>query len=175
MSLKQANQDTESLSGLDLPECPQTGQREDYSSKQAKGRKFPTLCLLAAWGWGVSFSDAPPLFLWQGREGLALSQTGCMRRYLTKGPMGIIPSGMIPHWESTATSIQHIQVSCSRRKGFRAKRGNMGAAIWHQPPIFLQNLVAAVVAVAAAVGVGVGVGIVVAAASSRICSRLLQA
>ena len=98
-----------------FPSVLRRGKGKMQSSKQAKGRKFPTLGLLAALGWGVSFSDAPPLFLWQGREGLALSQTGCMRSYLTRGPMGIIPSGMIPHWESTATSIQHIQVSCSRR------------------------------------------------------------
>ena len=81
-------------------------------------------------GKGGSVMRCTPPFLGKATGGLALSQTDRKRSYLTKGPMGIIPSGMIPHWESTATSNQHIQVRSSR-KGFRAKRGIMGAAFWH--------------------------------------------
>ena len=105
-----------------LPRYALTGQREDWVKQaRAKGVGSPTkTCCL---GEGVSLSDAGTLFL--ARASWPLSQSDCKRSYLTRGPMGIIPSGMIPHWESTATSNQHIQISCSS-KGFRAKRGNMG-------------------------------------------------
>ena len=52
-----------------------------------------------------------PPFLGKAMGGLALSQTKLQIKRPEQSPMGIIPSGMIPHWEPRAKSIQYIHNS----------------------------------------------------------------
>ena len=108
-----------SLSGLFLPNCLQTGQREEVSSKQAKGAEV--LPRPAAWGRG-SVMLSPFSFLAKLTEWcLALSQTPVAEQIIH------VSMGVHPFRDRTPRSgiqyIQYIQLTCSRRKGVQGKEG----------------------------------------------------
>ena len=119
------------LSPLSLPSLPQTGQREDVFGqawqrggsphKRVKGGGKPPEHLL----YGGSFqylraASFSPFLLGQGR--LDLEPRHRCEKQPDSNPMGIIPTGMIPHWEPTSRSVQSIYNSLVQQ-GFRAKRG----------------------------------------------------
>ena len=99
--------------------------RYNQASRQRGGSSPHFVCWLP-WGGVFRSQTRHPFFLWQGREGLALSQTGCMRSYLTRGPTGIIPSGMIP--QSTAINSAYTS-QLFKKKGVQGKEGNHGGCL----------------------------------------------
>ena len=138
--LRMAKSGTESLS-------PQSTQSSQPSSDGAKGRciwsslakgRIPTQKgkrrweppeHLLLWGRGFQYLRAASFstfLLGQGR--LDLEPRHRCEKQPDSNPMGIIPTGMIPHWEPTNRSVQSIYNSLvqGRASGQRGER--MGAA-----------------------------------------------
>ena len=133
---KQANQDTEPLTGSgwqrvsqdsmqSLPNCPQTGQREDFSKQAGKrGWDSPRTKSCCVCG-GVSVTALPP-FCCQGLGRFGLEPKTHVAEPIIPRAREFIPFGIELPYQGFS-----IYRSVFKRKGFRAKRGIMGAAFWH--------------------------------------------
>ena len=111
------------LSPLTLPSFPQMGQREDVfgqawqrgGSPHKRVKRGGNLLNTLLYGGSFQYLRAASFSTFLLRQGHCKKQPD-------SNPMGIIPSGMIPHWEPTSRSVQSIYNSLVQQ-GFRAKRG----------------------------------------------------
>ena len=114
-----------------FPSILRRGKGKSLSSKQAKGRRVPHTLSAGCLGVGCFVLRRATPFSLARPGGFGLEPNRFKQRIPVQSPMGIIPSGMIPHREPRAKSIQYILIKFFRDSGQRGETWGLPSGINH--------------------------------------------